>query len=69
MKGQPVIHYDQMAKMRQLQTIFQKYIKQIMFGRKETVFGLPIMSHTRSHIIQQTKDLPYGIYIAYNIDF
>ena len=61
-KGESMINYNQQMKIKQLHILFLKYINQIVFGKKDVLFGLPIISNTRDQLVQQIKDLPYELY-------
>ena len=62
LKGQSTQKSSQLIKIDCFRQIFGKYIRQIVLGKDDLFFGLPIISNTRMALIKQTKELPYELY-------
>jgi len=62
LKGQSIQNSSQLIKIDYFRQIFGKYIRQIVLGKQDIFFGLPIISNTRMALIKQTKELPYELY-------
>jgi hypothetical protein len=62
MKGANISHQNQYHKWQCILSLFQNYIKQVVFHNSNLVFGLPIMDTEKKTLLEKIKNIPYSLY-------
>lgn len=62
LQGRSTQNSSQLIKIDHFRQLFGKYIRQMVLGKHDLFFGLPIISNNRTSLIKQTNELPYELY-------
>ena len=61
-KGEKIRRGAEFEKLDKMCYLFNNYIKQLSFSRKDLVFGLPIIEQNYNNLLAKIEDLPYELY-------
>ena len=61
-RGNSLIHCNQHIKLKEIETIMKKYIRQIAYMPNNVIFGTPIIETNYYNLKNKIQELPYDLY-------